>query len=96
MTTDAASCPVNWRLFVPEFWDDTRAETNEEAAAVGARRAQARIPENVRHRPKRELALEVIDKLALWGRTCPVAVADAGYTHFRAGLTHRSTRGLWQ
>lgn len=73
MATGAASCPVNWRLFVPESWDDTRAETNEEAAAVGARRAKARIPENVRHRPKRELAMEMIDELALWGRNCPVA-----------------------
>ncbi|MET3173165.1 UNVERIFIED_ORG: hypothetical protein ABIB52_000993 [Arthrobacter sp. UYCu721] len=27
--TDAASCPLDWRLFVPEAWDDTCAETNE-------------------------------------------------------------------
>lgn len=33
----------------------------------------------------------MIDELALCGRTCPVAVADVGYTHFRAGLIHRST-----
>ncbi|RKO19474.1 transposase [Pseudarthrobacter phenanthrenivorans] len=41
MATDAASCPVNWRLFVPESWDDTRAETNEEVAAIEARRTKA-------------------------------------------------------
>ena len=27
--TDAASCPLDWRLFVPEAWDDTCAESND-------------------------------------------------------------------
>jgi SRSO17 transposase len=93
MVTDAASAPVNWRLYVPEAWDDICAGTNEDAEAVLARRAKAGIPETVRHRPKWELALEMIDELARWGRTCPVAVADAGYGDnalFRLGLTRRS------
>jgi SRSO17 transposase len=93
MVTDQASAPVNWRLFVPEAWADTYAETNEHAGAVAARRVKARIPDYVRQRPKWELALEMIDELAHWGRKCPVAVADAGYGDnalFRLELTRRS------
>lgn len=93
MVTDAASVPVNWRLYVPEAWDDTLAETNQDAEAIVARRARARIPDSVRHRAKWELALEMIDELAAWGHTCRVAVADAGYGDnvlFRLGLTRRS------
>src|SRR4051794_13021786 len=40
--TDAASCPLNWRLFVPERWDDTTAATPEQAAAIPARRGPGR------------------------------------------------------
>ena len=32
--TDAASCPLNWRLFVPESWDDTCADSNDTAAMI--------------------------------------------------------------
>lgn len=40
-----------------------------------------------------ELALEMIDELTRWARTCPLAVADAGYGDnalFRLELTRRS------
>ena len=90
--TDKASCPLNWRLFLPKSWDDTFADTNEEAATVAARRARAKIPDTVRHRPKWELALEMIDELASWGLAPPLVAADAGYgeiTAFRSGLTGR-------
>ncbi|BCW44872.1 hypothetical protein StoSoilB5_20560 [Arthrobacter sp. StoSoilB5] len=93
MVSDQASAPVNWRLFVPEAWDDTCADTNEHAEAVAARRMKARIPDYVRNRPQWELALEMSDELAHWGRKCPVAVADAGYGDnalFRLELTRRS------
>src|SRR3954468_4227856 len=36
--TDTASCPLNWRLFVPESWDDAGAASPEAAAAIRARR----------------------------------------------------------
>lgn len=49
--SDAASCPLDWRLFLPEAWDDTRAETNEQAALIQQRRQRAGIPDTVRHRP---------------------------------------------
>lgn len=56
--TDAASCPLGWRLFVPEAWDDTCAETNEQAEAIAARRHTCRIPDTVRHRTTWELAVK--------------------------------------
>ena len=90
--TDAASCPLDWRLFLPESWDETCADTNEEAEAIAARRARARIPDTVRHRAKWELALEMIDELGSWGHRPPLVVADAGYgqvTAFRSGLAGR-------
>src|SRR3954465_6628070 len=37
--TDAASCPLNWRLFLPAGWDDTAASTPQEAAVIRVRRA---------------------------------------------------------
>ena len=40
---DQASCPLDWRLFVPESWDDASADTNEQAAQVAARRAKRRF-----------------------------------------------------
>lgn len=90
--TDAASCPLDWRLFLPEAWDDTYSETNELADLTCARRTRAQIPDTVRHRPKWELALEMLDELATWGVTPPLVCADAGYGengHFRTGLTER-------
>ncbi len=90
--TDAASCPLNWRLFVPESWDDTCAETNEDASRIQERRSRAKIPDTVRHRTKWSQALEMIDELAAWGQKPPVLVADAGYGEaagFRLGLKER-------
>src|ERR671933_2049516 len=36
--TDTASCPLNWRLFLPERWDDAEAATPEQVAAIRTRR----------------------------------------------------------
>lgn len=90
--TDAASCPLDWRLFLPEAWDDVFSDTNEHADFVAARRRKAQIPDTVRHRPKWELALEMIDELGTWGAVPPLVCADAGYGeigYFRTGLTER-------
>ncbi len=62
--TDAASCPLNWRLLLPADWDNAGALTPEEAAAIRVRRARAGIPEDMRHRPKWRLALDMLDELA--------------------------------
>src|SRR5436305_14005728 len=69
--TDAASCPLNWRLFLPERWDDACAATPEAAAAIRERRQRAGIPAGVRHREKWRLALDMIDELAGWGLAPP-------------------------
>jgi SRSO17 transposase len=90
--TDAASCPLDWRLFVPEAWDDTCADSNDDAEMIQARRQKAKIPDAVRHRTKWALALEMIDELGAWGQKPPVIAADAGYgeiTAFRLGLQER-------
>jgi SRSO17 transposase len=79
--TDAASCPINWRLFLPEEWD-----------ADVERRRKAHVPEAERHRPKWQLALAMLDELAGWGLAPPVLLADAVYgevAEFRLGLEQR-------
>jgi SRSO17 transposase len=79
--TDQASCPIDWRLFLPEEWD-TDAE----------RRRKAHVPQAERHRPKWRLALDMLDELADWGLAPPVLLADAAYGEvgeFRLGLEQR-------
>jgi SRSO17 transposase len=81
--TEQASCPLDWRLFVPEHWDEE---------AMAERRAACRVPGSVRHRPKWQLALDMVDELAVWHLVPPVLVADAGYGEvgcFRQGLDDR-------
>lgn len=79
--TDRASCPLDWRLFLPEAWDDDRE-----------RRVRAKIPDAVRHRAKWQLALDILDGLLAWGLERRVVQADGGYgdiTAFRLGLEQR-------
>ncbi|MFI7058927.1 IS701 family transposase, partial [Streptosporangium canum] len=63
-----ASVPISWRLFLPQEWDDD-----------AGRRSGAGIPDEVRHREKWRLALDLIDEAIGWGLTPKVIVADAGY-----------------
>src|SRR4051812_46847190 len=79
--TDAASCPLNWRLFLPASWDDAAAAPRGAAAAIAAGGARAGTPAEARHREKWRLAPDMIDELAGWGLAPPVVVADAGYGH---------------
>ncbi|MFF7247400.1 IS701 family transposase [Embleya sp. NPDC008237] len=66
--TDAMSCPLQWRLFLPEEWTDDPV-----------RRSRAGVPDDVGHVEKWRLALDAIDTLSGWGLVPPVIVADAGY-----------------
>ena len=80
-TTDQASCPIDWRLFLPESWD-----------ADAERRRKAHVPQGERHRPKWQLALELLDELAGWELVPPVLLADAAdgeVGEFRLGLEQR-------
>jgi len=90
--TDAASAPLNWRLFLPKSWDDTKADTQAAADRIVKQRIRAGVPEGLGHQPKWRQAVEMIDQLATWGQHPPVVVADAGYgdsTGFRQALTDR-------
>jgi SRSO17 transposase len=93
MVTDHASLAANWRLFCPASWDDTMLTDAAKAAGVRARRADAGIPGQVRHREKWRLALDMIDQMIdLWGLPKLPVVADSGYgdaTAFRLGLAAR-------
>jgi SRSO17 transposase len=80
--SEAASCPIDWRLFLPEAWDEDEV-----------RRTKAHLPCEERHRPKWQLAIEMLDELRGWGVAVPAVVADAGYgevTAFRAALEERN------
>ncbi|WP_129771187.1 IS701 family transposase [Streptomyces sp. L-9-10] len=81
--SDATSCPLSWRLFLPSSWDENEA---------AGRRARCRIPEEEHHRPKWQLALDMLDELATVGLRPAVLVADTGYganADFRRGLEDR-------
>jgi len=79
--TDRASCPLDWRIYLPVEWDRDRE-----------RRRKAHVPDDVGHAPKWRLALDMIDELRGWGVQPPSVCADAGYgeiTAFREGLDDR-------
>lgn len=86
--TDAASCPLQWRRFLPTEW-----------ASDPDRRAKTQVPADVGHREKWLLALGMLDPRAAWGMTPPVAVADAASGSnacLRAALADRHTAGAGQ
>lgn len=78
--TPQASCPIDWRLFMPKEWD------------ADPRRAACRVPEEVTHKTKWQLALDMIDELIEWGITPPPVLGDGAYgdvTGLRSGLEQR-------
>ncbi|MGI8413651.1 MAG: IS701 family transposase [Solirubrobacteraceae bacterium] len=83
--TEDASCPLDWRLFIPEEWDED-SEFNQD------RRLKAKLPEDVHHVEKWRLALVMIDELIGWGIKPPVVLGDGAYgdvTELRTGLQER-------
>ncbi|MBB4688792.1 SRSO17 transposase [Amycolatopsis jiangsuensis] len=48
--TDWASAAIDWRLFLPESWDDAKAVEDKTVAQIKARRARSAIPDELRHR----------------------------------------------
>ncbi len=74
---------MSWRLFLPGSWDRPKS---------ASRRAHCRIHESEHHRPKWQLALDMLDELAAVGLRPAVLVADTGYganADFRHGLEDR-------
>ena len=100
LVTDTASVAANWRLFCPASWDDTTIADVDRAASVRARRERAGIPDDVRHREKWRLALDMLDEmLGQWGLPPLPVVCDSGYgdaTRFRLELDQRGLRYVVQ
>lgn len=80
-STAEASCPVAWRLYLPESWLKT-----------AERRAAGKIPEEVVYRSKNQLALDLMDQALAWEVPRLPVVADSAYGNdfdFRSGLRER-------
>lgn len=67
-STGQASCPLGWRLYLPEEW------VNDPQ-----RMAEVKAPANVSHKRKAELALELIDQMLHWEVPRLPVVADSFY-----------------
>src|SRR3954451_16375709 len=96
--TDWASAAIDWRLFLPTSWDDTTTTNADTIDQIRRRRSRCKIPEEVRHREKWRLALDMLDEIlgepdsGGWGLPARCTIADAGYgdaTEFRLGLADR-------
>jgi SRSO17 transposase len=107
LANERASCAADWRLFCPQSWDDQALADPVAAAGAARRRQRGGIPDEVRHREKWRLALDMIEEMAGpggWGvldlataagGPRPVVAADIGYGDnalFREQLTARG----WQ
>jgi SRSO17 transposase len=80
-STCEASCPLAWRLYLPQSW-----------LATPERRAEGKIPDGISYRSKNELALELINQVLSWEVPRLPVVADSAYGNdfdFRAGLRER-------
>jgi SRSO17 transposase len=96
--TDTASCPLDWRLFLPASWDDHAVDEADRPEVV-ARRARCGIPDGERHRPKWSLAVAMLDELSGHGLRPPLLAADAGYgdnSQFRSALDERGIGYIMQ
>jgi SRSO17 transposase len=83
--TEDASCPLDWRLFIPKEWDE-QSEFNQQ------RRERAKLPDDAHHTEKWRLALGMIDELISWGIKPPPILGDGAYgdtTELRTGLEER-------
>jgi len=76
-----ASCPLLWRLYLPQEWLED-----------GARAEEVKVPPGTVYRSKTELALEVIDQALAWGLPALPVVVDSFYGNdfgFRRALRER-------
>jgi SRSO17 transposase len=92
LVTDRASAAADWRLFIPESWDDRLINDPVAAEEVRRRRTRCKIGQDVRYWPKWQLVLDMLDELRTWGLGDRPVIADAGYgdtTAFRLGLDAR-------
>lgn len=79
VTTEKASMPIAFRLYLPEAWANDKQ-----------RREKAGVPEEIEFQTKPQIALAEIERARERGVPEGVVLADAGYgndTQFRARLT---------
>jgi SRSO17 transposase len=79
VTTENASMPVAFRLYLPEVW-----------ASDKARREKAGVPDEAAFQTKPQIALDQIKRARERGVPPGIVLVDAGYgndTHFRTRLT---------
>jgi len=79
VTTEKASMPVAYRLYLPQSWIEDRQ-----------RRKKTGVPESIQFQTKPEIALDQIRRARERGIPPGVVLADAGYgtdSGFRAALT---------
>src|SRR6202034_3124563 len=70
--SEQASCPLDWRLFIPEEWDED-SESNLK------RREKAKLPQDALYVEKWRQALGMIDELIGWQVESAVILGDGGY-----------------
>jgi SRSO17 transposase len=76
-----ASCPLGWRLYLPQVWFED-----------GKRAEEVKLPKEVVYRSQSELALELIDQVLRWEVPRMPVVADSAYGNsfdFREQLRQR-------
>jgi SRSO17 transposase len=79
MATDTASLAADWRLFCPKSWDDTTISDPDRAGLVRAKRDRAQLGDDVRHREKWRLVLDMLDEMIdTWGLPKLPVAADSG------------------
>jgi SRSO17 transposase len=80
-SSDEASCPLGWRLYLPREWtEDTQ------------RASKVKLPLGIEYKTKGELALELIDQMLGWELPPLPVVADTFYGNdfgFREQLRER-------
>jgi SRSO17 transposase len=96
VSTNTASLPIAFHLYLPEVW-----------ATDAERRKEGRIPEQIRFRTKPQIALQQIRQAVQDEVTHAPVLADAGYgvdSQFRGGITElglpyvvgvQSTTSVW-
>ena len=78
LATEAASVPVDYRLYLPKSWSESMPL-----------RKKTGVPEDVVFQSKPQIALEQLARAVERSGTDPIVVADAGYGNgddFRAGV----------
>lgn len=76
-----ASCPLGWRLYLPQAWIDDEERARE-----------VKLPQGLVYRSQTELALELIDQMLSWEVPRLPVVADSAYGNtfeFREQLRRR-------